>query len=663
MKRKFILTLTFLLLGSHVSAQSLQDIERIKKEYEEAMKAMKAVEGAEPVDEIIETGRPSVIVLAPRAEEVEEADTIEVSPYFGYRFFGASVAIWENLPVHADYRLGPGDEIIISLWGETQLRSKHIVTRDGNVYIDKIGQLSVTGKTLREAKAYLTSRFEQVYATLRNPDPTTFLDISLGALKSINVKFSGEVSLPSILAIHPFSTVTTGLIQAGGVEESGSLREIHVIRDGKIRSTMDLYAFLLQGKTDGDIRLRDQDVVFVPVRNTTISVDGAVQRPGIYEALPGETFADVLAYSGGLKPNAQAQLAVERIVAIDEREHEDNAINAFYVDHEDIKNITVQDGDKITIHEIHPVQREVSVHGQVKKPGIYAYQDSMRLMDLLNLAGGLNDDSYWKSVYTARAEVIRRHEDKEYAAVIPIYLDRLRQGDESQNILLNNLDQVVVRQNPHFDPPKNVTILGEVHVPGVYSLTSNSETLGDIIDKAGGFTDLAFEDGIEMYRQRQHVVLRDYFLPVMDGDSVQLPRHPGIEMYRGRERVVLRDYSLPVVAEDSIYVPEHPGVVLVTGEVYNPGLIHYKTKRSLREYIESAGGYTKDANKWDVSVIYANGDVKLKRFVFDPRVEEGATIIVHRKEEREPFDMTKFLAEVASITASLVTTIYIASQL
>jgi len=628
MRNKLFFVLFILFLGSQLSAQSLQDIERIKKEYEEAMKAMKV---AKPVDEIIETEKPSVVVLAPRTEEVEEADTREVLPYFGYDFFKASVAIWENLPVHADYRLGPGDEIIIALWGETQLRSEHIVDRNGNVYIDKVGQLSVTGKTLKEAKAYLTSRFEQVYATLRNPDPTTYLDISLGALKSINVKFLGEVSTPSILAIHPFSTVTTGLIQAGGVKESGSLREIHVIRDGKIRSTVDLYAFLLQGKTDGDIRLRDRDIVFIPVRNTTISVDGAVQRPHFYEALPGESFADILAYSGGLKPNAQAQLAVERIVAIDEREHEDNAINTFYVDHEDIKNITVQDGDKIFIYEIHPVQLQVSVHGQVKNPGIYAYQDSMRLRDLLDLAGGLNDESYWKSVFSPRAEVIRRQEDEEYATVIPIYLDRLRQGDESQNILLQNLDQVVIRHNPYFDPPKNVTLLGEVNVPGVYSITKNDEILENIITKAGGFTSQAFEDGIEMYRKRQRVVLRDYSVPVMDGDS--------------------------------IHVPRHPGVVLVTGEVYNAGLIHYKAKRSLREYIESAGGFTKDASKWNVSVIYANGDVKLRHFLFSPRVGEGATVIVHRKEEREPFDMTKFLTEVASITASLVTTIYIASKL
>ena len=631
MRNKPFLAFIVLFLGSQISAQSLQDIERIKEEYEEEIKALKAIEGTEPIDEVVETERPSVIVLAPRIEEVEKADTIEVSPYFGYDFFKASVAIWENLPVQADYRLGPGDEIILSLWGETQLRSEHIVNRDGNVYIDKVGQLSVTGKTLKEAKAYLTSRFEQVYATLKNPDPTTFLDISLGALKSINVKFLGEVSIPSILAIHPFSTVTTGLIQAGGVKESGSLREIHVIRDGKIRSTVDLYAFLLQGKTDGDIRLRDQDIVFVPVRKTTISVDGAVQRPGFYEALPVESFADVLAYSGGLKPNAQAQLVVERIVAIDEREHEDNAINTFYVDHEDIKNITVQDGDKITIHEIHPVQREVSVHGQVKKPGIYAYQDSMRLMDLLDLAGGINDESFWKSIFSARAEVIRRQEDEEYAKVIPIYLDRLRQGDESQNILLQNLDQVVVRQNPHFDPPKNVTILGEVNIPGLYTLTNNDEVLDNIITKAGGFTDLAFDDGIEMYRQGQRVVLRDYSVPMMDGDSVQVPRHPG--------------------------------VVLVTGEVYNAGLIHYKKKRSLQDYIESAGGFTVDASKWDVSVIYANGNVKLRRFIFSPRVGEGATVIVHRKEEREPFDTVEFLTRVASITASLATSIYIASRL
>ncbi|UCH63502.1 MAG: SLBB domain-containing protein [Fidelibacterota bacterium] len=631
MRTKSFFTFIVLFLGSQISAQSLQDIDRIKQEYEEAMKAMRS---AQPAEEIIETERPSVDVLTARTLAVQGvvSDTALGLPYFGYDFFSASksVAIWENLPVHADYLLGPGDEIIISLWGETQLQSKHIVTRDGKVYIDKVGQLSVTGKTLREAKAYLASRFEQVYATLRNPNPTTYLDISLGALKSINVKFLGEVNLPGILAIHPFSTVTTGLIQAGGVNKSGSLREIHVIRAGKIHSTVDLYAFLLQGKTDGDIRLRDQDAVFVPIRKSTISIDGVIQRPGIYESLPRESFADVLAYSGGLKPNAQAQLEVVRTAAIDKREHEDNAINVFYVSHKDIKNITTQDGDKIRIHAIHPVQREVSVHGQVKMPGSYAYQDSMRLMDLLDLAGGLNDESYWKSVFSPRADVVRRQEDQEYATVIPIYLDQLRQGDESQNILLQNLDQVVIRQNPHFDPPRNVTILGEVNVPGVYTLTDNNEVLENIIAKAGGFTSIAFEDGIEMYRQRQRVVLRDYLLPVMHGDS--------------------------------IYVPSHPGVVLVTGEVYNPGLIHYKKGRSLREYIESAGGFTRDANKRDVSVIYANGDVKLKGYILTPRVDEGATVIVHRKEEREPFDTTRFLTELASISASLATIFYIITR-
>ena len=170
-------------------------------------------------------------------------------------------------------------------------------------------------------------------------------------------------------------------------------------------------------------------------------------------------------------------------------------------------------------------------------------------------------------------------------------------------------------------------MLGAVNVPGVYSITKNDEVLDNIITKAGGFTDLAFEDGIEMYRGRQRVVLRDYSILVMNGDSVHIPRHPG--------------------------------VVLVTGEVYNAGLIHYKKGRSLKEYVESAGGFTIDADRWNVSVIYANGDVKLKRYIFDPRVREGATVIVHRKEEREPFDSTKFLTELASITASLATIWYL----
>jgi len=603
-------------------AQTLRDIEQFKKEYESMQKAVE--KAAPPVMETIDSDKPTADII--QIPEVPESTTKD---YFGYDFFTArrDLTIWGNLPVPVDYLLGPGDEIIIALWGETQIRSTHTINREGEVFIDKVGQVNLTGLRLNEAKEVLQKRLELVYSTLKGPKATTFFDLSLGQLKSINVTFIGEVAAPGIHTIHPFSSVTTGLIQVGGVETTGSLRKIQVLRNGVVEATLDMYEFLLEGKTIQDIRLQDQDIVFVPIRQSTVTLEGEIARPAIYEALPGESLADMIDYAGNLTPNAISKVEVRRTIPVNNRSNDDFATEVFYVNLSKTNRVSVQDGDLLTIGTIPPVIRQVSVYGQVKNPGSYAYEDSMRVLDLLNLAGGINDDTYWKSVYTDRAEIIRRSPEDHFPIVYPVNLEKLREGDPDQNKLLENWDALLIHQNPNFIPPKKVTIMGEVQIAGVYTLEKSDETLNDIIQRAGGFTENAFEDGIRMYRNGIQVVLKDYDIRVADGDS--------------------------------LYVPEHPGVVQVTGEVYNAGLVHYKKGKSLKKYIESAGGFTLNANKRNIAVIYANGDVKLKRFLSTPKVEEGATILVYAKEKREPFNTTAFLTDVASITASLATIVYI----
>ena len=312
---------------------------------------------------------------------------------------------------------------------------------------------------------------------------------------------------------------------------------------------------------------------------------------------------------------------------MENRSNDDYAIEVFYIDLHNTSRIPVQDGDLLTIGTIPLVTRQVSIYGQVKKPGAYAYEDSMHVLDLLNLAGGINDETYWKSIYSTRAEIVRRDPENHFPIVYPINLEKLREGDQGQNKMLENWDVFLVHQNSNFIPPKKVTITGEVQIAGVYALEKSEETLNDIIQRAGGFMENAFKDGIRMYRGGLQVVLKDYDILIVDGDS--------------------------------LFVPEHPGVVQITGEVYNAGLVHYKKGKSLKAYIESAGGFTLKADKRNIAVIYANGDVKLKRFLFTPKISEGATIVVYLKEEREQFDTTEFLKEVASIGASFATIIYI----
>ena len=604
--------------------QTLQDLQRLQKELE-ASRGLSQANG--PVEEMIESEIPVLgKITAASSRPAAGSDG-----YFGYQFFNnrTRLDLWENLPLPADYRLGAGDEVIISLWGESEYRAGHVINRSGNIYIDKVGLVPLTGKTLGDATEYLKRHFGQVYSTLRNPKPTTFIDVTIGNLKMINVSFIGEVNQPGVHALHPFSRVTTGLIQAGGIALSGSLRSLQVVRNGEVVTTVDLYAFLLQGEGTSDLQLRDQDIVYVPLRQSTITILGEVHRPAIYEALPGEDIGAMLVYSGFIKPLAGMVAEIQRVIPPEFRATDDDAFFTKYIQLDKVKDVASQDGDKITIQTVLPAAKEVYIYGQVKRPGKFSYQDSMRVLDLLKMAGGIDDESFWKTVYTERAELIRRDMNNEYAITVPINLKALRAGDDSQNHVLQNFDQIVVRSNPYNDAPKNVIVLGEVNVPGFYVIQKDHETLESIIERVGGFTDRAFEAGIRMYR-------------------------------RG-ERVILRDYSIQVNHGDSVYVPIHPGVVRVIGEVYTPGLIHFRAGMSLREYIDSAGGITLEAKPNSISVEYANGDVKLRRFMRIPKIEEGATITIHRDKENPPFDPTAFFTSLTSIVGSIATVVIILS--
>jgi len=186
---------------------------------------------------------------------------------------------------------------------------------------------------------------------------------------------------------------------------------------------------------------------------------------------------------------------------------------------------------------------------------------------------------------------------------------------------------VFVRKNKNFTLPKQVQITGQVNIPGYYTLSKPRETLQNLIDRSGGYTNRAFKDGIQLYR-----------------DTIQ---------------VALDNFDFSLINGDSIHVPDYPGVVRVIGEVYNPGFVQYRKRKNLSSYIEAAGGFTLDARKNYITIIQANGDVKVKDSFWSPRIKEGALIIVHEKRKELPFNLTNFLKDTASIAASLTTIIYI----
>ena len=211
-----------------------------------------------------------------------------------------------------NYVLGAGDEIIISLWGESNSSNIETVNRDGQIFIEKIGILNLGGKTIGEAKDYIISKFSPVYSTLAGDNPRSFIDLTLGELKSINVHFVGYVNIPGVHMVHPFSNVITGLIQAGGVDIKGSLRDIKIIRNNKEVSSTDFYNYFFLGKPLEDLRLMDQDIVYVSSRKNTIPVSGKILQPGYFEILEKENLNDLINFSGGFDRKSSKFIFVYR---------------------------------------------------------------------------------------------------------------------------------------------------------------------------------------------------------------------------------------------------------------------------------------------------------------------------------------------------------------
>jgi len=620
---------TIMVLTGLALAQTLSDIERYRKQYEEYLRSTQQGQSGFTLskDQAIIGDIPSEFYVMKKREVIKPDKKLK---YFGYDFFTLrdSIPIWDNLPMPPSYRLGPGDEIIISLWGETQLRSSYTIGRDGMIYIERVGKVSLADKSINQAKTYLEKQFQKVYETLKGSRPSTFMDVSLGQLKSINVTFVGEVKLPGIHPVHPFSTVLTSLIQAGGVDTTGSLRNIQIIRGDADPEEVDLYAFLLSGKTgQANMRLQDNDVIFIPPRSSSIEIDGAIKRPGIYESLPNESVADLVDYAGGLKAKAHHKMAIFRFDPELETSDSQNPANALYTNRDKAGEISIKDVNRIIAYSAPNYTKSIYIYGQVKNPGEYGFEKGMDVLSLIKLAGGMFDDTYYQTIYTKRAEIIRRNPESNFPKVIPINLAELKQGNKTQNIELQNWDIMLVRKNQNFTVSKQIQITGEVKIPGVYTLKRPQESLADLLGRAGGYTAKAFVDGVKLYRDSIQVAVDNFNLSLMDGDSVS--------------------------------VPEHHGIVHVIGEVYNPGYVQYDRGRGLNNYIEAAGGFTLEARKKYITIIYPNGDVKVKDSFIPPRVKEGSLIIVQKAEEKLPFDGTAFLKETASIAASMATIFFI----
>ena len=625
---RYVYLLIIAFSSSFLAGQSMQEIQQIRKEFERAQKN-KNILTENNLNPTIQTNLPTQSQFEIYTDGSE--DLQEVNKYFGYNFFTNrdSIAFFENLPIPLDYNLGPGDEIIVSLWGQTQLRKAYTISRDGKIYDDKVGLLFFSGKTIKEAKEYLRSQFSRVYSTLTGANPTTYIDVSLGELRSINVNFTGQVSYPGIHSLHPFSTAITGLIQAGGVDTSGSLRNIKIIRDGLVYSEIDFYNFFINGSITSDIQLKNNDIVIIPSRKTKVLIDSAIVNPGIYESKKNESVFDLIQFAGGISHNASQVIGIKTKSSPNIGINDSLTFKSFYEDLNATRTIPSVNVTSITVLPLMNEVQQVEIIGQVKSHGVYHYYENMMLTDLLNISSGFNDSTYLKSVFKDRAEIIRRKPNSKYDEVINFNLGDLIKGEN--DIMLQNLDRVIIHANLNYFEKKHVKILGEVNIPGNYPVLYNQETLQSFIGRAGGFTKSSFKEGIEVYRDSLRVAWENFTIPLMPGDSV--------------------------------VVKEKPGTIYVTGEVYNPGLIEFDKNKKLKEYINSAGGITKKGDKDDIIVIYANGKVVPNGKFRRTKIKDGSIIVVNQKDFANQFDPTEFATTSLSLISSFVTILVLTQQI
>ena len=627
---KNILSISILSI-SFITGQSIKDIDKLRSQYEKEIRNRTNSDAVDIDENSIMSDMPSKAFVVPGEKSLNDLEDIK-SKFFGYDFFSLrdTVSFWENLPIPNGYLIGPGDELIVSLWGETQFRKTFKISRDGKIYDEKVGLLNLNGKNIDDVKTYLKTQFGRVYSTINSKNPSTYIDVSIGELKSINVNFVGQVKFPGIYPIHPFSNVIMGLIQAGGVDTVGSLRNIRIIRSDSSEHFIDLYDYFIDGNLSAKAQLRDQDIIIVPPRLSHVIVDSAVNRPGIYESIPNETVYDILQNAGGVAHNGSNQIIIQSLINIGGDTRPIFDLQSQYVTIDETKLIKSNNIKKIVSRYIFDEVKQIEVIGQVKAPGFYNFIEGMTLKDIISLSSGFEDETFFNSVYQGQAEVVRRNPDSPFQTVITFDISDIFDQEKDFNIILANLDRIIIHPNLNFFETENIKIEGEVKVPGHYPVISDEESLFSIVQRAGGLTKKAFKEGIEIHRDTLRLAWKD--------TDVQLK--PG----------------------DSIVVKEKPGTVFVTGEVYNPGLIEYKKFRDIADYVNLAGGPTKFGDRSDIIVVYANGEVMPKKFLRSPKVRDGSTIVVNSKKLSEPLSVTEIVNTSLSLISSIVTILVLAQQ-
>lgn len=481
----------------------------------------------------------------------------------------------ENLATPKNYRLGPGDEVIIDIFGANQVTLRSIISPEGSINVDVLGPLYLSGMTIEEANQYLKRKLSGIYGGLNRSSSRTDIRLSLGQIRSIQVNVLGDVQHAGTYVVSAFSTVFHVLYLAGGVVEPGSLRNISVTRAGKVVGEVDVYEFLLNGSRESDIRLEEGDVIMVKPYTCMVKIGGEVKRPMSFEMKENETLADLIEYAGGFASGAYTDNVT--VVRQNGRNFEVRTVAS-----EDFSSFKMQDGDEVTVSKLNSFyENRIAINGAVYQPGTYEYGGDVKTVrQLVAKAGGLLPDAFLN-----RAVLHREHEDKTLE-VISINLGRVMNGQDP-DITLQKNDELYVTSESDLQERGDMKIFGMVANPGTFPFAKNT-TVEDLIIMAGGLREgasLARVDVARRKRDANGLVQTDEV-----GEIFTLSLNDGF-LDNGGTRFYLQPYDEVTVHQSPSYNAQTH--VTLTGEANFPGsfTMTHRNER-LSDLVKKAGGTT-----------------------------------------------------------------------
>lgn len=501
---------------------------------------------------------------------------------FGYDLFSARMPgspTFDNMPVSADYTVGPGDELNVLLWGRINRSFRLSVQRDGTVLLPQVGPLPVAGLNFAQTQKLIESQIDQIEGVQS--------DVTMGRLKIIQVFVIGQVAEPGLQTVSALAHVSDALVVAGGVLKTGSLRRVELRRDNHLIRVVDLYSLLLHGDTAADERLQSRDVVFVPVVGPVVGIAGDVKNSAIYELRGNETLESAIRMAGGVSAFGYAQrVQVERI-----QNHQQRIALDVHLDNPQARRFVAIDGDLIKVFTVLPDQQNVvRVQGNVNRPGSYQWEAGMRIVDLIRSGQGVRDRTFFDYALLKRRQGAAR-----MTHFFPVNLgEAISDEFSSADSALEPGDTLTVYSEGEINEIPTVTVRGEVRRPGTYPLTDGMK-VSDLVYEAGGPKQDAYLAKAQLAITRvidgsatQHVYEDIDLNMALEGSADNLTLHGGEELF---------------VTQASNW--HRPWAVQVKGEAMRPGPYVINEGRRLASVLQECGGVRPDG--------YLRGLILLRR--------------------------------------------------